>query len=304
MEIWRDKMEFIKAKSLLSGYGEHNGWFYANYNMNIYRGCSHGCIYCDSRSECYQIQNFDQVKAKDNALEILSKELRGKRKKGVIACGAMSDPYNPQERKYRITRGALELIDKNGFGIALATKSDLIARDIDIFKRIKKHSPQIAKITVTTVDDNISRKIEPYVSTSTERFKAIEKFAEEGLFSGVLMMPILPFLCDSEDNIRGIVRKTKESGGKFVFAYGMGVTLRGNQRDHFFCELQKRFPENNYTQMYRDIYGNSYSCESSDGKKLRYIFKNECEKLGLLYKMSDIGREYKKGYEEEQLSFF
>jgi len=161
-------MEFIPAKRIISGYAKGNAWFGNNYNMNIYKGCCHGCIYCDSRSECYGVYNFDEVKAKEGVLALIGRELKSKRRTGIVGTGAMSDPYNPYEKEYRLTRGALELINANRFGVSIATKSDLIVRDIDVLKSIKNHSPVLVKITITTADDILSKTIEPNVAVSSK----------------------------------------------------------------------------------------------------------------------------------------
>lgn len=294
-------MRFVPAKSILSSYIEGNSWFGENYNMNIYWGCSHGCIYCDSRSECYQVDNFDEVRAKENVLSLLERELRTKRKKGIVANGAMSDPYNPFEAKYKLTRGALELIDKYGFGANVLTKSDLIVRDIDVLTRIKEHSPVMAKLTITTFDDELCRKIEPYVAVSSRRFKALKELAEAGLFTGIHMWPILPFINDTEDNIRNIVGAVAESGAQFVSTF-LGVTLRQNQRLYFYNQLDRLFP--GVKQKYINTYGNSYECNSPNEQELYEVFKAECKKYGLLYKMSDIRETLKSKYESKQIKLF
>ncbi|GAA0084605.1 radical SAM protein [Clostridium sp. CTA-7] len=294
-------MDYIPAKSIISGYRENNNWFGFNYNMNIYKGCSHGCIYCDSRSECYGIDNFDIVRIKENALDTIRKELKSKRKKGVVATGAMSDPYNPFENKFLLTRNALEIINGNGFGVAIATKSDLITRDIDILQSIKKHSPILCKITITTADDELCKRIEPNVVVTSKRFEAIRKLSNAGIYTGILLMPILPFINDTEENIINIVRMAKENGAKFIYP-AFGVTLRANQRNYFFDRLDESFP--NIKEKYIKNFGNEYMCASLKAKKLYKIFVNECNKLGLLYKMSDIIYSYKKEYNNEQLSLF
>ncbi|MGL4731392.1 MAG: radical SAM protein, partial [Clostridium sp.] len=187
-------MEIVKAKTIISGYVESSPWFGNNYNMNIYKGCNHGCIYCDSRSECYNIENFDMVRAKENAVDLIARELKSKRKTGVVGTGAMSDPYNPFEKSYKLTRKALELINRYGFGVSIATKSDLILRDIGLLKEIKSHSPVLVKITITTSDDSLCDKIEPNVASASKRFEVIKKLSDEGIFTGILLMPVLPFL--------------------------------------------------------------------------------------------------------------
>lgn len=292
-------MEFIPAKTILSGYTDNDFWFAENYNMNIYRGCCHGCIYCDSRSECYHVDNFDQVRAKENALALLYRDIKSKRKKGVIGTGAMSDPYNPFEKELELTRGALELINNFGFGIGIATKSPLIARDVDLFRKIREHSPVIVKITVTACNDELSRKIEANVAAASERFAAIKKLSENGIFTGLLMMPVLPFIEDNEENIMGIIRLAHENGARFIYP-SFGVTLRQNQREWYFDKLDQFFP--GMKQKYIKEFGNVYSCKSPNAEHIKAMFKNECEKLGLLYKMKDIVEAYRQGYENRQLS--
>lgn len=294
-------MDFITTKTIVSGYAENNSWFGNNYNMNIYKGCSHGCIYCDSRSECYRVDNFDRIRAKENALTLIENELRTKRKKGVVGTGAMSDPYNPYEKEYKLTRGALELINRYGFGVSIATKSDLIIRDIDILKEISTHSPVLIKITVTTADDALCKKLEPNVAPSSQRFKAIRELSSQGVFAGILMMPVLPFIEDTEDNINGIIELAHKSGAKFIYP-AFGVTLRQNQRDWYYEKLDELFPS--IKEKYIKHYGNSYECRSPRAKELFGLFKKKCNESGILYKMNDIITEYKKPYQIEQLSLF
>jgi len=300
----RIKLEYIPAKTLISNYNKDNWWFGINYNMNIYKGCSNGCIYCDSRSECYGLENFDRIRAKKDAIQIITNELRKKRKKGIIGTGAMSDPYNPFEKEMMLTRDALKEINNFNFGIAIATKSDLVLRDIDILKKIKSHSPTLIKITITTFDDELCKRIEPNVCVTSKRFKAIKELSNNGIFTGILLMPILPFINDNEENIVQIVRKAHECGAKFIFAYGMGLTLRGNQREYFYNSLIEKFPNKNIVAKYKETFGNKYECASLNHKRLWYIFKNECEKLGILYKMEDIILAYKSNYGNDQISWF
>lgn len=296
-------MEYIKAQKLISQYTDNNHWFDLNYNMNIYKGCCHGCIYCDSRSECYMIEDFDRVRAKEGAVESIAKELRGKKKKGVIGTGAMSDPYNPFEKQLKLTRGALKEINRNNFGISIATKSPLITRDIDILKEISTHSPVLIKITITTYEDALCKKIEPKVAPSSERFNAIKKLSEAGIYTGILLMPILPFINDNEDNIRSIVREAHRAGARFIYAYGMGLTLRGNQRQYFYEKVNENFKDKTIVKKYIEAYGNDYQCPSPQYKDLWKAFVEECEKYNILYKMKDIIKGYRKGYEQEQISF-
>lgn len=294
-------MEYIQAKTVISGYENGNDWFGKNYNMNIYKGCCHGCIYCDSRSECYRIENFDRVRAKEDALTLIARELAAKRRTGVVGTGAMSDPYNPFEKKYCLTRGALELINTHRFGIAIATKSDLITRDVDLLQSIKSHSPVLVKITITTADDKLCKKIEPHVAQSSRRLAAIRQLTEKGIFAGILLMPVLPFLEDHEDNISELIRLAYEQGAKFIYP-AFGVTLRQNQREWYYKKLDEHFP--GLKQKYINQFGSAYECRSPKAKELWQLFRKECDRLGILYKMEDIINSYKQGYGTNQLSLF
>lgn len=293
-------MEFVQAKSILQKASHGEEWFGIDYNMNLYKGCCHKCIYCDSRSNCYQVEDFDRVRAKKNEIEILNQELKSKRKKGVIGIGAMSDTYNPFEREYEITRKALKLISYYNFGVSIETKSNLITRDIEIFNEINSKADVILKFTITTANDELSKKIEPNVCISSERLKAMKKLSDNGLFVGTLLTPIIPFITDSEENIRDVIRLSAENGAKFVFSMG-GVTLRENQREYFYEQLDKSFPK--LKEKYIRTYGNNYFCYPLN-KNLANVFKEECEKYGLLYKMKDIIKAYKKeNSRQEQLTF-
>lgn len=282
-------MQYVKAKTILSK-KKIPEWFSLDYNMNIYRGCCHGCIYCDSRSECYQIDNFDEVRAKENAIQILKTEI-AKYPRGIIGTGAMSDPYNPHEKVANLTREALKLIDAYKFGIAIATKSALITRDIDILSRIASHSATLVKITITTADDELAKKVEPNVSSPSERFLAINELSRAGIFSGILLMPVLPFIEDNPENITSIVKKASVAGAKFIYP-AMGMTLRSNQRDYYYAKLDNLFP--GIKERYIKTYGTSYNCASEKAAELYTLFKNECTKYGILYKMRDIITEYQK----------
>lgn len=295
-------MKTVPAKTILQK-NKNTYWFGNEYNMNLYRGCSHGCIYCDSRSECYRIENFSSVRAKENALEILRDELRRKVRSGIIGTGAMCDPYNPFEKKELLTRHALELISAYGFGITVITKSTLITRDIDVYKEISENSPVLCKMTITTADDDLCRIIEPKVSVSSERFEALAKMADSGLFTGITLMPVLPFIEDSVENIREIVKTAHQCGVRCIYPF-FGVTLRTNQREYFLNELDKRFPDSGLRQRYISYYGNSYECRSPNMKKLWKVFTEDCERYGIIYNMKSIISAYKMGYGDMQLSFF
>lgn len=294
-------MEFIPAKTILSGYEAGNAWFGKNYNMNIYKGCSHGCIYCDSRSDCYKVEDFDRVRAKADALGLLERDLRAKRRRGVIGIGAMSDPYNPFEKDYCLTRGALALINKYHYGVAITTKSDLITRDIDLLQAIKSHSPVLVKVTITAAKDELCKKIEPHAAISTIRFAASKEMAVAGIYAGILLMPVLPFIEDSDANVGEIIRLAAEHKARFIYP-AFGVTLRQNQRQWFFDKLDERFP--GLKNKYIEQYGNAYECRSPRAKELWQLFQKECALRGILYRMEDIINNYKAGYSNSQLTLF
>ena len=280
-------MEFIEAKTILTKVKGSESWYGIDYNMNLYKGCSHGCIYCDSRSNCYQIKNFNIVRGKLNAISTLEREL-SRKEKGLIGIGSMSDPYNPQEKKYEMTRDALKLIQKYNYGVSIDTKSDLVLRDIDCLKEISKKNNVIVKFTITTASDELSKKIEPHVCPSSKRFAAIKKLSDNGIFVGIMINPVLPFITDSAENIRALVRLAHENGAKFIHTY-MSMTLRDNQREYYYSKIS---PE--IKKRYIETYKESYLCYPLNAKMLYRIFMEECEKYGILYKMDDIIKTYKK----------
>lgn len=295
-------MEFIKAKTILSKEKYGSEWYGIDYKMNLYRGCSHGCIYCDSRSNCYHIDNFDVPKGKENALVILENELAKKHEKGVVGIGSMSDTYNPNELKYEITRGALKLLSKYNFGVSIDTKSDLILRDLDILKEINSKNNVIIKFTITTPNDELSKIIEPHVCVSSKRFAAIKTLTDNGIFAGIMMNPVLPFITDDEEEIKKLVKLAHDSGAKFIHTF-MGMTLRKNQRDYYYEKLDKYFP--NIKEKYIKYYGERYNCPVPDYKRIYKVFTTECDKYGILYNMKDIIKSYKKEIKEsEQISLF
>ena len=284
-------MEFIQAKSILSKSSSGDKWFGIDYNMNLYRGCSHGCIYCDSRSDCYRIEDFDRVRGKADALAILEKELSKKKQKGVIGIGTMSDPYNPCEKHYMQTREALKLIEKYGFGVSIETKSDLILRDLDILEKISHKNNVILKFTITTPHDNLSKVIEPNVCASSKRFQAVKECSDRGLFTGILLTPVLPFITDKKEDIKELIKLASEHHAAFIYNY-MGVTLRANQRDYYYKKLDQHFPL--LKQKYMKTYKEQYFCASLNYQRLNRIFTDECRRYHLLYRMEDIIKAYKK----------
>lgn len=291
----------IPARSIVIK-NKSTAWFGTRYTMNIYRGCSHGCIYCDSRSECYGVQDFDTVRVKSDALAVIRNDLRSKTQSGVVTTGSMSDPYNPFEKELQLTRHALELLDAYGFGAAVATKGTLITRDADILREIASHSPVLCKITVTTCDDVLAAKLEPRAPSSSARLAAVEKLAGQGIFTGILLMPVLPFLEDTPDGVRRLVRAAYNAGARFVYP-AFGVTLRQNQRAYFLDRLDELFPGGGLRARYVRQFGTQYECRSPRARELWQAFTGECRATSLLYGMQDIVAAYQQGYGSGQLSF-
>lgn len=295
-------METVPAKTILQK-NKSADWFGSDYNMNLYRGCCHGCIYCDSRSDCYQIEDFGTVRAKENCLQILRDELRRKIRTGVVGTGAMCDPYSPFEEDEQLTRHALELLDAFEFGAHVLTKSGLIARDADIFCGIAEHSPVLCQVTVTAAEDGLSALVEPNAGRTSERLNALAKLSESGLSTGIVMTPLLPFIEDTEENVLAIVRMAKECGARSVYPM-FGLTMRSGQREYFYQKLEENFPGSGLAERYAKTYGERYVCNSPHIKRLYRIFSEECQRLGLLYEMKDIIAAYKLGYGDSQLTFF
>lgn len=271
----------IEAKSILSTNRYPSKWFGVKYLMNIYRGCEHRCIYCDSRSECYGIENFDDVLIKMNAVDLLKKELLKKRKKATIGTGAMSDPYTFVERKYELTRNALKVISEYGFPLHISTKSNLVLRDVDILQEISKTYAYVF-FTITTCDDKLAEKIEPLAPLPTERFKAMGILSMLGINVGINLMPVLPFLEDNFENINQIVKKASEYGVKNINPF-FGVTLRGRQREYFYNELDIKFP--GMKEKYIHKYDNNYKCLVQKYNYISERFYEECNKNNISTKM-------------------
>lgn len=295
-------IKYVDAKHILQN-NKTLDWFGAEYCVNLYRGCSHGCIYCDSRSSCYQDFEFDLVKPKRNAISILKSELAHKRKRGIIDTGAMSDPYNPLEKDLNLTRDFLHLAEQYDFGVSITTKSLLIERDIDILKSISCKKPVICELTITTAKDELSKKLEPHAPSSSNRFKTLETLSNAGLFAGIVLMPVLPFIEDTTENISAIVELAAAAGASFIYPY-FGVTLRHNQREYFYNKLATLFPHRGYVNLYKEIYGESYECVSKNLQEIEYVFAEKCEKHNILHKMDDIVSSYKSNYTSQQLTLF
>lgn len=256
-------MHFVKAKGILS----------ANNGINLYRGCSHGCIYCDSRSLCYHVaddHDFEDIEVKENALELLEDALKKKRKRCMIGTGAMTDPYIPLEYKLRQTRGALELIEKYGFGVCLQTKSDRVLGDIDIFKRINAKTKAVVQMTLTTADERLCKITEPKVCGTAKRVSALKKLAEAGIPTVVWLSPILPFINDTKENVSAIIDMCREAGVYGIICFGMGLTLRTGNREFFYAKLDEHFP--GLRETYEKTYGLSYEIKSPDSAELMRLF--------------------------------
>lgn len=254
----------------------------AKNGMNIYRGCSHGCIYCDSRSACYQFNHeFEDIEVKVNAAKLLEDALRRKKHKCMIGTGAMSDPYMHIEQKLGNMRKCLEIIENYGFGVTVLTKSSKILRDLDLLKKINEKAKCVVQMTLTTYDEDLCRIIEPNVETTYERFKTLEVFRDNGIPTVVWICPILPFINDTAENMKGILDYCMRAGVKGIINFGMGVTLREGNREYFYKKLDEHFPS--LKQKYISIYGNNYELPSPNTNILYDIFKTECIKNSIMH---------------------
>lgn len=290
-------MHFVDAKGILTG---NSGYF----GMNIYRGCSHGCIYCDSRSKCYQFTHpFEDIEVKRNASELLEKALRSKRKKCMIGTGAMSDPYMHCEEELRLTRKCLEIIYKYGFGAAIQTKSDRILQDIDLLDEINRTAKCVVQITLTTYDDDLCRILEPNVCNTKRRIEVLEKMQARGIPTIVWLTPILPFINDTEENITAIMSECVRTGVKGIIDFGMGLTLREGDREYYYAALDKHFP--GMKQRYIRSYGNAYELPSPHAKELAGIVRRICKENGMLSTPDECFR-FMRDFPEknQQISFF
>ncbi|MDR0286696.1 MAG: radical SAM protein [Clostridiales bacterium] len=272
--------------------------------MNIYRGCTHGCIYCDSRSVCYQMKHdFEDIEIKRNAPEILEEQLKRKRKPCMIATGAMCDPYIHLEEKLGITRKCLELIERYGFGLAVQTKSARILRDMDILKAINAKTKCVVEITLTTYDENLCRIIEPDVSATGERFAVLETMREAGIPTVVWLSPILPFINDTGENLYGLLDYCIKAKVYGIVNFGFGVTLRQGDREYFYKKLDEYFP--GMKDKYIKTFGNSYECNSPNNPELMSIYQDECRRHGIFYRPDDVfGYMRKFESKERQLTLF
>ena len=278
----------------------------ASNGMNIYRGCTHGCIYCDSRSKCYQINHeFTDIEVKENAVQLLEIALMKKRNKCMIGTGSMTDPYLHLEKNIGNTRKCLELINKYGFGIAIQTKSNLILRDLDLLKSINEKTKCVVEMTLTTFDDNITKLIEPNVCNTKERFEVLKIMRDNNIPTVIWLSPILPFINDNIENIKGILNYAIEAKVYGIICFGMGLTLRDGNREYFYSELDKKFP--GLKEKYIKKYGDMYEITSDNNNELMKYFYKVCKEHNIetnLNKIFEYMREFETKENKEQLSLF
>lgn len=270
-------MHFVQAKGILS----------AKNGMNVYRGCLHGCIYCDARSDCYNMpHDFEDIEVKKNAPELLEAALRAKRRRCMIGTGAMCDPYIPIEKDLRITRRCLEIIDKYDFGAALLTKSDLVMRDIDLLEKINSKTKAVVQMTLTTADDELCRIVEPNVCVTSRRVEVLCEMKKRGIPTVVWLTPLLPFINDTVENLAKLLENIAEAGVYGIISFGMGLTLRSGDREYFYAALDKHFP--GLRQKYERYYGNSYELPSPNHEKLWRYFTEFCDKHGIVRNQNEV----------------
>ena len=272
----------IQAKVLLSHVKQPDSWFGLKYGMNLYRGCQHQCIYCDSRSECYQIENFADILVKANGIELLRKELASKRVKGTIGTGSMNDPYMPLERELNLTGRALEVIAQFGFPVHIITKSDLVLRDLDTLCQINQRYAAVS-FTITTADDELGKKLEPGAPLVSKRFSAMRVLSGRGIHTGITMMPILPFIEDNEENITRIVEKAREHGAAYIIPW-FGMSLRDRQRAYYYDKLDELFP--GLRRKYERRFGGQYHCAANNAEQLGRLFHGLCDRYGIATRMT------------------
>ena len=286
-------MHFVDVKGILS----------AKNGMNLYRGCTHGCIYCDARSKCYGFTHrFEDIEVKQNAPELLEQALRSKRKKCMIGTGAMCDPYMHCEAELKLTRKCLELIDHYGYGVTVHTKSDRILRDLDLLKSIHEKAKCVVQMTLTTYDEELCKIIEPNVCTTKERLKALEILRDNGIPTVVWMTPILPFINDTRENIEGLLDYCIKAKVHGIIIWSMGVTLREGDREYFYAALDKHFP--GMREKYHNRYGYSYEVTSDRNAELMQLLEMRCKEHGILYRPNDCFaylHEFPEKYEQMKL---
>lgn len=275
--LYSPMIKEIKAKGILNSVKQPDDWFGLKFNMNLYRGCQHQCIYCDSRSECYQIEDFSDVLVKVNAIDLLRDELSRKRVKGTIGTGSMNDPYMPLEAQRGLTRQALQVIEEYRFPVHIITKSNLVLRDLEILRGISQVYAAVT-FTITTADDQLGKKIEPGAPRVSARLEAIRILAENGLLTGVSLMPVLPFLEDNVENIRQIVAHAHDAGARYIIP-SFGMTLRDRQREYYYRKLDHLFP--GLSSVYKGKFDYKYFAPANNAEELEEILRSMCTRLGM-----------------------
>jgi len=271
----------IQVKTILNTVSGKDDWFGLKYNMNLYRGCQHQCIYCDSRSACYKIENFTDILVKVNAIELLEDILPRKRIRGTIGLGSMNDPYMPIERKYNMTGRALQVIARNRFPIHIITKSDLVLKDLETLCQINQIYSAVS-FTITTAEDDLAAKLEPGAPRPSKRYAAMRALTDHGILTGITMMPILPFIEDTEENITRIVELAHENGATYILPW-FGMSLRTGSREYYYARLDERFPS--LKQRYIQQYGYQYICNAPNWRELEVVFREQCQKYGIATSM-------------------
>lgn len=287
-------MHFIEAKSILS---RSNG-------INIYRGCTHGCIYCDSRSTCYNMNHdFEDIEVKRNAPILLERALKSKRRKCMIGTGSMCDPYLHIEESLLLTRQCLQIINRYGFGVAIQTKSTRILRDLDLLTSINQKARCVVQMTLTTFDDSLCSIIEPHVSLTSERIDALKTIKKHGISTVVWLCPVLPFINDTKENILQLLQACKDAEVDAILCFGMGVTLREGNREYFYQALDQHFP--GLKQKYQKKYGNAYELSSDNYDELMSLCKSFCDKHHILFGTDEVfSYLHEFPVQSEQLSLF
>lgn len=270
-------------------------------SINMYRGCSHGCIYCDTRSTCYQVEDYDEIGVKINALQLLDEQLPKLKRKTVLHTGSMTDPYLQIEAQYKLTRGLLERVYKYGFGISLLTKSNLIMRDFDLICSINNKTAAQVCMTLTTANDELCKKLEPNVCPTSERVKVLSAFSKAGVPCCVWLSPILPFINDTEENLTSLLNMCLSAGVKSIVCFGFGVTLRSGSREYFYAQLDKFFP--GMKEKYQQAFGYNYICNSEHNEKLYAIFEDFCIKNNIDYDLTKTMSFGEDAVFSDQLSF-
>jgi len=278
----------IKAKSILLRHKKIDSWFVSRYGMNLYRGCAHNCVYCDGRSERYQVNGVfgEDVTVKTNAVEVLRRELKPiglsvKLKPSYIMLGGgVGDSYQPAEEKYQLTRRTLQLLCEYKWPVHILTKSTLVTRDLDIIQRINQQNKAIVSFSFSSTNDEISAVFEPHIPPPSERLKTLAFFKRNGIACSMFLLPVIPLVTDNPEMIEEALRNAHEIGVDFVIFAGMTLK-RGRQKEYFFSLLREKYPglvakcgqiydgENNWGQATEDYYNKINAIFNETSKKYK-----------------------------------